>query len=267
LSPIDNDRLSRALFLCALLLGSLGLSGCYLPGNSLLGANTKSDGSLPPDPVPRHEPLSKLGNMPSYVVFGKRYYTLKTAAGYAERGIASWYGPQFHGKKTSSGEPYNMNAMTAAHPTLPLPTYVRVTNLETGQNAVVRVNDRGPFKKNRVIDLSKAAATKLGIIAKGTGLVEVRAITPGASETAAPAHHPIRGDIYIQVGAYGEQANAEQMRQRIGQLGQPVRIVPPATGERPLFRVQVGPYHSVEQTDIQAARIMAMGIETYIVIQ
>jgi rare lipoprotein A len=160
-----------------------------------------------------------------------------------------------------------MDAMTGAHPTLPLPTYVRVTNMENGLSAVLRINDRGPFKKNRIIDLSRVAATKLGIIAKGTGLVEVRAIVPGVPDDQAPAYHPIRGDIYIQVGAYGEPANAEVMRQRVGQLNQPVRIVPPAPGERPLYRVQVGPFKSVDETDIQAARIMEMGIETYIVIQ
>ena len=121
--------------------------------------------STPSDAKPKSEPLSKRGNMPSYEVFGKRYYTMKSAKGYVERGIASWYGSKFHGRKTSNGETYDMHAMTAAHTRLPLPTYVRVTNLENGRSTVVRVNDRGPFKKNRIIDLSYAAATKLGMIA------------------------------------------------------------------------------------------------------
>ncbi|QFY91104.1 septal ring lytic transglycosylase RlpA family protein [Magnetovirga frankeli] len=206
--------------------------------------------------------------MPTYVVFGKRYYTLKSSAGFVERGIASWYGPQFHGKKTSNGEVFDMNRISAAHPTLPLPTYVRVTNLETGKQIVVRVNDRGPFKKNRVIDLSKAAATKLGIIAKGTGLVEVRAIDPGRPGQEPPKPQPIHGDLFIQVGAYGDPANARAMQGRIlSQLGQKARIVPPAGSGRALYRVQVGPYKSVEETDTQAARISGMGIETYIIIQ
>lgn len=261
-SPVRHPGLLLGLFL------SLGLSGCYMPGSGLLGSQSKSDGPLPPDPVPRHEPLSKKGNMPTYVVFGKRYYTLKSSAGFVERGIASWYGPQFHGKKTSNGEIFDMNKISAAHPTLPLPTYVRVTNLETGAHMVVRINDRGPFKKNRVIDLSKAAAAKLGMLEKGTALVEVRAIDPGKPGQEPPQPQPIDGDIFIQVGAYGDPANAHSMRERITQaLGQQVRVVTPSGGERPLYRVQVGPYKSVEETDRQAERIMAMGIETYIIIQ
>ena len=126
-----------------------------------------------PQVIPKREPLSKYGNPSSYVVFGKRYHTLKTAAGFKERGIASWYGKKFHGRKTSSGEMYDMYKMTAAHKHLPLPTYVKVKNLENGKTITVRVNDRGPFHDNRIIDLSYAAATKLGILGKGTAPVEV----------------------------------------------------------------------------------------------
>ena len=132
-----------------------------------------------PAAVPRKEPLSKYGNPTSYVVFGKRYYTLKTASGFNERGIASWYGKKFHGRKTSSGEVYDMYKMTAAHKHLPLPTYVKVKNLENGKTITVRVNDRGPFHDNRIIDLSYAAATKLGILGKGTASVEIWAVDGG----------------------------------------------------------------------------------------
>jgi len=128
--------------------------------------------------IPKVEPKSKYGNPKSYVVFGQRYYTLPTAKGHVEQGIASWYGTKFHGRRTSSGETYDMYAMTAAHKTLPLPTYARVTNMKNGRSIIVRINDRGPFHDNRIIDLSYAAAVKLGIVTTGTGLVEVRAIDP-----------------------------------------------------------------------------------------
>ncbi|WP_425482471.1 septal ring lytic transglycosylase RlpA family protein [Allochromatium palmeri] len=131
-----------------------------------------------PDAVPKIEPLAKSGNPKSYVVFGQRYYTKKSARGHIERGRASWYGRPFHGRQTSSGEVYDMYAMSAAHKTLPLPTYARVTNIENGRSVVVRINDRGPFHEDRVIDLSYTAAVKLGMKRQGTARVEVRAIEP-----------------------------------------------------------------------------------------
>jgi rare lipoprotein A len=140
-----------------------------------------------PDAVPRAEPRSRLGNPETYVVFGKRYSTMRSSDGYVERGVASWYGEDFHGKKASNGEPYDMFAMTAAHKSLPLPTYARVTNLENGRSVVVRVNDRGPFVGDRVIDLSWVAAAKLRLAHKGTGMVEVRAIDPEDPNPLPPA--------------------------------------------------------------------------------
>jgi rare lipoprotein A len=128
--------------------------------------------------MPRIEPRSRYGNPPFYDVFGKRYYVLSSSVGYWERGVASWYGPGFHKVRTSTGEPYDMYGMTAAHKTLPLPAYVRVTNLQNGRSVVVRVNDRGPFVGNRIIDLSYTAAAKLDMLRNGTALVEVRAIDP-----------------------------------------------------------------------------------------
>jgi rare lipoprotein A len=170
----------------ALLAVSL-LAGCASGGNARTGTADSggSEGVDIPDAVPRVEPLSRSGNPASYKVRGKRYFTKSTSAGHVERGLASWYGTQFHGRKTSSGERYNMYAMTAAHKTLPLPSYVRVTNMENGRSAVVKVNDRGPFHGPRVIDLSYSAAKKLGVIKKGTAMVEVRAIDP-----ARPASDP-----------------------------------------------------------------------------
>ncbi len=163
-----------------LLAGPLLLAGCTsTPSRDGAPRQVPSNLANIPDAVPKWEPRSKYGNPDWYEVFGQRYYVMERADGYSERGIASWYGTQFHGKRTSSGEPYDMMAMTAAHKTLPLPTYVRVTNLDNGRSAVVKVNDRGPFKEGRIIDLSYAAATKLGVAGPGTARVEVVAISPG----------------------------------------------------------------------------------------
>ena len=131
-----------------------------------------------PDAIPRAEPRSIYGNPPSYEVFGKRYYVMASSVGYVERGVASWYGPGFHKELTSVREPYDMYGMTAAHKTLPLPAYVRVTNLQNGRSCVVRVNDRGPFVGNRIIDLSYTAAAKLDMLRDGTAMVEVRVLQP-----------------------------------------------------------------------------------------
>jgi rare lipoprotein A len=131
-----------------------------------------------PDAIPRAEPRSIYGNPPSYEVFGKRYYVMASSVGYVERGVASWYGPGFHKELTSVREPYDMYGMTAAHKTLPLPAYVRVTNLQNGRSCVVRVNDRGPFVGNRILDLSYTAAAKLDMLRDGTAMVEVRVLQP-----------------------------------------------------------------------------------------
>ncbi len=139
-----------------------------------------------PDAVPRSEPLSQYGNPESYVEGGRRYWIIPNPKGYVERGLASWYGPNFHGKRSSSGEPYDMYKMTAAHKTLPLPTYVRVTNLENNRSVVVKVNDRGPFKDGRILDLSYVAAAKLGIIGNGTATVELHVLDEGVPSAAAP---------------------------------------------------------------------------------
>lgn len=133
-----------------------------------------------PDAEPRPEPLAPYGNMDEYEVFGETYRTLATSRGYEAEGVASWYGREFHGRPTSSGEPYDMYAMTAAHKTLPLPTYLEVVNLENGRRVVVRVNDRGPFLHDRLLDLSYAAAWKLGVLGAGTARVSVRALEPAA---------------------------------------------------------------------------------------
>ena len=207
------------------------------------------------DAIPKDEPLSKYGNPESYVVLGKRYRTLKSSKGYKQRGVASWYGTKFHGNRTSSGEIYNMFAMTAAHKHLPLPTYVEVVNLDNKRRTVVKVNDRGPFHDNRIIDLSYAAAVKLGVDTAGTANVEIRAIeprrysrpaptrvtkkhqapardaqpqapartaqpqAPAAAPTApiaaTPAVSTFDSAMYFQIGAFSTRESAENLRQRV----------------------------------------------------
>jgi rare lipoprotein A len=159
------------------------LSGCGTGPVKDVGTGATPDVG---DAVPRYEPLCKTGNPLSYDVFGKRYYPMKSSAGFEEEGIASWYGADFHGKRTSCGEPYDMYQMTAAHKLLPIPTYCEVTNLDNGRKVIVKVNDRGPFHEDRVIDLSYAAALKLGIARPGTGRVSVRALDPSVPMTTTP---------------------------------------------------------------------------------
>lgn len=226
------------------------------------------------DATPRVEPKSRRGNPDSYVVLGQRYHTLPSSQGYVERGIASWYGTKFHGRSTSSGEPYDMYAMTAAHKSLPLPTYVQVSNLRNGRSAIVRVNDRGPFHDNRLIDLSYAAATKLGILGEGTGLVEVRALNPGARQPPAPdtpaiqASHQTTPGLFIQVGAFSSRQNANQLSRRLASsLGEKVRIQQIDNRGQSLFRVQIGPLASVEQVDSLSLSLPRLGIvETQVII-
>jgi rare lipoprotein A len=213
------------------------------------------------DAVPRYELRSRRGNPPFYEVQGKRYFVLAKADGYVERGVASWYGPTFHGVNTSMGEPYDMYAMTAAHKTLPLPAYARVTNLRNGKSVVVRINDRGPFVANRIIDLSYTAAAKLDMLREGTTLVEVHALTPEAPDTLTRAAELPPPDLYMQAGAFADEGNAERLLSRLRAAGLPgAAVVPPLATKSRLFRVRVGPITSVAQFDALAARLSALGI-------
>lgn len=224
-----------------------------------------------PDAVPRAEPRSLRGNPPFYEVFGKRYVVLPTSEGYVERGVASWYGPGFHAALTSMGEPYDMYAMTAAHKTLPIPCYARVTNLANGRSVVVRINDRGPFVAGRIIDLSYTAASRLDMLQKGTAFVEVQVITAGTPAAAAPA--PLAtpaatslatapGDgLYMQAGAFADRSNAQRLveRLRAGGIGNAF-VLPGEAGGRTLHRVRIGPVGSVAEFDALAARLAKFGI-------
>lgn len=230
------------------------------------GDNPPADVDAIPDAIPRVEPLHRFANN-DYEVFGKRYSPFKQLQAYKESGIASWYGRKFHGQKTSSGEPYDMYGMTAAHATLPIPSYVRVTNKLNNKSIVVRVNDRGPFHSDRLIDLSWVAAYKLGYLEQGSTEVEVESVMPGQAlasspaiasrpevagqaETAAtevavfePAGKPSDAQKYfIQLGAFGQRGNADafstHMRSELAELGNKLAIYY-ADG---LFRVQLGPW-------------------------
>lgn len=224
-----------------------------------------------PDATPKHEPLSKYGNPVSYSVNGKRYYTLKSGVGYEQQGIASWYGTKFHGQRTSSGEPYDMYAMTAAHRSLPLPTYARVTNLHNERTVVVKINDRGPFHSNRIIDLSYAAAAKLDILGNGTGLVKVQALDPVKSvesDKRSLNGFTANPNLYIQIGAFGNRFNAQQLQRRLQEaLSDNIRIQAAGAFGRKLYRVQVGPVSSVEKADTLTVQLALLGIkDTHIVI-
>jgi rare lipoprotein A len=260
-----------------------------------------------PDAVPRAEPRSSHGNPPFYEVNGQRYVVMASSDNYVERGVASWYGPDFHGHNTSTGERYDMYGMTAAHKTLPIPCYARITNLSNGRSVVVRINDRGPFVGNRIVDLSYSAATRLDIVRTGTAFVELRTIGPGSAitpvtttivaapapasapdaavlmpaapaETAPPPPLPIASAapppaglaeaqsapplvaLYIQVGAFADENNAQRLIQQLQSAGIP-RVFSLANegSARTLRRVRIGPIASVEEFDHLAAQLATLG--------
>ena len=266
----------------------LALAAC---GDTIRRDGPPSSGSmripdLPADPVPRPEPKSRYGNGPVYEVFGKRYTVMPSSTGYQERGVASWYGKKFHGNLTSSREPYDMYQMTAAHKSLPLPTYVRVRNLKNDKSIIVRVNDRGPFVHNRIIDLSYAAAMKLDMIRDGTGLVEVTAIDfdapsgdrptrqvtpPEPPQQSAPreAITQASNEIYVQVGAFGDRGNAERRLALLASSGVTnAFIYEDVSTDPPLLRVRIGPVADVIQYDILVEELEGMGImDPYLVVE
>ena len=254
------------------------------------------DGPLPdleriPDAQPRAEPLSRFANNP-YVVFGKEYLPERSVRPFRQRGLASWYGKKFNGQRTSSGEIYDMYAMTAAHPTLPIPSYARVTSIATGRSVVVRVNDRGPFWPGRVIDLSYAAAWKLGYVEQGSTTVEVEAIVPGtetlvaaapaapvaatpaaavAAEPAAPPDVAVTaepGGLYVQLAAFSARENAESFRARaaleLAALDRPIEIY----RRDGLFRLHVGPYRTRAEASAAADRLKdALDVRPHVVVR
>lgn len=237
-------------------------AGGYLAGDGP-GAETPANLDEIPDAVPQDEPLHRYANRP-YVALGKTYTPITVTGSLRERGIASWYGKKFHGQRTSSGEVYDMYAMTAAHPTLPIPSYARVTNVATQKSVVVRINDRGPFMHERVIDLSYTAAHKLGIIGSGSAEVDVESLAANAriapvaaaevtSTPLPPAEAPPKtiaaeqnsvaaSNVYLQLGAFKSQEAAEnfkaQMRAKLGDVGKQFSLFV----KDGLTRVHLGPY-------------------------
>ena len=191
---------------------------------------------------------------------------MEDSDGFAQRGIASWYGKKFHGRRTSSGETYDMYAMTAAHKTLPLPVYVQVTNLKNNRKVIVKVNDRGPFHDNRIIDLSYTAATKLDIVKEGTGLVEIRVLDARKDvRESAPVRTVSTGystkGFYIQVGSFGELVNAEQLRMKLGAFGEHlVKISQAVVGGETVYRVRIGPLNNIDMADSIVGKLGQYGI-------
>lgn len=219
------------------------------------GDNPPPNLHLTPDAEPKVEQLRQ-ANMQPYVALGKPYKPMTKLHSYKERGIASWYGRRYHGNPTASGEIYDMYGMTAAHPTLPLPSYAKVTNLENGKSIVVRLNDRGPFLSDRVIDLSYTAAYKLGIIAGGSGQVEVESIIPGdaqilnvvnarptTSSASTSSNKREANSMYIQLGAFGSPDNAHNflshVKKKIPWFNKEINI----TKNNGLYKIHAGPYH------------------------
>jgi rare lipoprotein A len=278
----------------ALLLPLTLLAACHsggIRGDGPPAGSTRIP-DLPEDAIPRREARSKYGNGPVYEVFGKRYTVMPSSRGYHERGVASWYGKKFHGNLTSNREVYDMHAMTAAHKTLPLPSYVRVRNLRNDKSIVVRVNDRGPFVHNRIIDLSYSAAMKLDMIRDGTSLVEVTVIDldapsgdrptrstsppkpaqapplvslPSASSAPAASPEPVEAvaehQIFVQVGAYGDRSNAERRLNALAAAGiDNAFIHEDRSGSPALLRVRVGPVADVLQYDILVEELETLGI-------
>jgi rare lipoprotein A len=220
---------------------------------------------------------SKFGNPESYVVFGKRYFVMHNANGFVQRGTASWYGPDFHGKRTSSGETYNMHAMTAAHKTLPLPTMLRVKNLDNGKVAIVKVNDRGPFAHDRILDLSYAAAKKLGVIGPGTAQVEITALKARDEKTAATEPRPtvraiplktasaetaVGGEIFLQLGSFGSEINAINMRNQLNAQDETAIVISSiATDSGTFYRVRLGPLLDVSEAQSIQKRLLRKGYQ------
>lgn len=266
-----TDRLLHTLisFAC------LAVTGCTSTTvDSPPPSGSSVPGQLPPDAVPKREPKSRYGNPPVYEVFGVRYEVMDTSYGYKERGVASWYGNKFHGKATSSQEPYDMHAMTAAHKSLPLPTYVRVRNLKNGKSVVVRVNDRGPFIDNRIIDLSYSAAIKIDMVREGTSLVEVTALSYDAPPETRASAEPQRKtttaptgqgndeyDVFVQVGAYGDVDNAKRRFALLRDGGVDGAFVHKDTSRSPpLYRIRIGPVEGVSDYDNLVMKLGTLGI-------
>lgn len=223
-----------------------------------------------PDAVVKNEPL-RPANIRPYTALGETYTPMTEWQPYRAEGVASWYGRRYHGQKTASGEIYDMYGMTAAHTILPIPSYVRVTNPENGRSVVVKVNDRGPFKKDRLIDLSYAAAYKLRLVDKGSGRVVVEWIDPSKPQeiasTPAPTQVATAGN-YVQLGAFKQKENADALRHQLEQQGLTQGAAVESWYNADLYRVRVGPFPSRDQADRAAENIrQTLGVSAIITTQ
>lgn len=231
-----------------------------------------------PDAIPRYEPLQNRFNRP-YSALGLNFTPMTEYQPYKARGLASWYGKRYHGRKTSTGELYDMYGMSAAHATLPIPSYARVTNPANGKSVVVRINDRGPFHRERLIDLSYAAAHRLGIVANGSGMVEVEAIDTRSPEQApiskAPEQRapsavteqktPVAPGPFVQAGAFRSRENAEQLMDKLRQNGLAGNVTVENWYNNGIYRVRLGPYSSRDEAERAAVAIRkSLGISTLV---
>ncbi|HWR95680.1 MAG TPA: septal ring lytic transglycosylase RlpA family protein [Arenimonas sp.] len=237
--------------------------GLYAPDVADAHPDGELDISLLQEPMPRDEPKSRYGNKSPYTVLKKKYFVRDSAEGYKERGIASWYGTKFHGRKTSSQEVYDMCQFSAAHKTLPIPSYARVTRLDTGQSVIVRVNDRGPFHEGRVIDLSFAAASKLGINRTGTAKVEVEAISDGEALPPLPSLSAVPDKPYLQVASFSSEDNADALKERLQAAGlDHVQVRKHRLAGDPVWRVRIGPLgdNEMRQTERKLSDLGLKGL-------
>ena len=251
------------LVLGVLLLAVFTLNDCTF------GVQIRDRGQAQTSTTPKTT-KSKRGNPSSYIVFGKRYHVLDSSDGFVQRGIASWYGTKFHGRSTSSGEVYNMHAMTAAHKTLPIPVYVHVKNLDNGRSLVVRVNDRGPFVSGRIIDLSYAAAKKLGVDGPGTANVEISTVGPGQSLPTSvvrtiPLSKDLQPDIplFIQMGSFSSHVNASNLVKNLLDANESTAQISRLQTDNGLYyRVRVGPLYDIDEANAIVRRLKSKGFQT-----
>lgn len=296
-------------FMSLMLPGLIGLAGCATAPYDYPGAPAKNtststiavgkplpgsryamkkdappkadvDVSHIPEPQPRYEPLRAAGNKSPYTVWGKTYHVMSSPEGYVEEGVGSWYGRKFHGHKTSNGEIFDMYKITAAHKSLPIPSYARVTNLDNGRSITVRVNDRGPFHGDRIIDLSYAAAKKLGYQSKGTARLKVAAITvdkrggvriaDSSSGSSALGQVSQNGQVvesYVQVGAFRDKEAAQRLKATLSaRIALPVRVHRAGGWMSPVYRVQAGPLDSASEAESVRNRVFQAGFADAIVV-
>ncbi|MEC9375305.1 MAG: septal ring lytic transglycosylase RlpA family protein [Pseudomonadota bacterium] len=242
------------------------LLGCAANENALSPFGSYSPPKLETRTATGELPRSRYGNPESYVINGKRYYVLSSSLGYKERGIASWYGQKFHGRRTSSGEIYNMYQLTAAHKSLPLPTEVRVTNLENGKSLIVRVNDRGPFINSRIIDLSYAAARKLDMVEAGTVPVEVVALNTKPIQInkglLTKNNKPSDKKMYLQAGAFSLRENALELARKLSESGmEKIFILKSSKREKTIFKVRIGPIEGPIAYDRALATLVNLNVK------